>query len=152
MQDSLELFEMAGSEGPLELNFDIQCQSQPVASNGICSTHHCLVSSHLWLCLLKGTGHQGEQVCLRCGRSQPFLFGNPAPPSPRAPTFPTNLLCSGKYCCSATEKPVMQGPYLYQSPALSETWNAKGCLQIPSSTALWNFLATQNVACHPSRF
>lgn len=151
MQDSLELFEMAGSEGLLGLNFDIKCQSQLVASNGICSTHHCAVSPHHWLCLLKGTDHQGEQVCLCCGRSQPLQFGNP-PPLPPPPTPPTNLLCSGKYCCSATEKPVMQGPYLYQSPALSETWNAKGCLQIPSSTALWNFLATQNAACHPSRF
>ena len=73
MQDSLELFKMVGSEGLLELNFDIQCLLQPVASIGICSTHHCVVSRvvspHLWLCLPKGTDHQGEQVCLRCGRS-----------------------------------------------------------------------------------
>ena len=66
---------------------------------------------------------------------------------------PAPPLCSGKYhCCSATEKPVVEGPCLYQSPALSETWNVKACLQIPSSIALWNFLATQNAACHPSSF
>lgn len=125
----------------------IGIELQHPAGGSACGLHICfyesvMASAHLWPRQLKGTDHQREQVCLFHSGTGHFLFA-----------APLNLPCSGKHhCCLATGKAVIQGPIFLSVTNPSETQNVKACFQLTSTVALWNLLATQNVACDCSTF